>query len=571
MMQPTFTKKLARRVMALAFIISPPNSREWTAAMSAELDHVEGSFTPLSWSIGCLGTALKQLCISILSPGSFGTETEGTMSKFAKISAVALVIASALFLFAPTFQQGLKLTVASWHRSDSAWLSQMAKLGTEAEAKHDAQALAFVAMQLNAGWDDDSKIASKNRAERDKLADEAVQWNADLAWIYYPILARDQYPGWPDARDPNDVGWPARLPNDARWITRLEASDPNNAAVYALAAAFYRPHKLSGLNLKSDRALLADSSQWLSEMNKVFSSQDYNTYVTRKAALDSDIAQRYSLDDPSRVFIGIASYRVQEWFDFNLYAKDFLLQSGEDFEAKGDFARAEQSYWNIFHLAGLMQLRGRSQLESMEGIELQLIAGPKLQSMFEKTHRPSAAYLVAYQTELAERTKADLFSVHRWEDRQAEWRPLEAWIVQLSLLGMAISLALIFLSLARFGIRAVSGRKATAGHRFSALGLAGTALLFASAIAMYFSFAPYAGALRNYFAKPNPENAFPELARFDFLQSLPSAVLGWLEGYTFKIYFWYAIIAAGGTILVWILYRYISRTFRHSAPVQPAN
>lgn len=538
--------------------------------MAAELDYVEGSFKALSWSIGCLGTVLKQLCISILSPGAFRVETEGTMSKFAKISAVVLLVGSALFLFAPTFQQGLKLTAASWHRSDSAWLSQMQKLGAEAKAKHDAQALAFVAMQFNGDWNEDPKVAASNRAERDKFADEAVQWNADLTWIYYPILARDQYPGWSDARDPTDVGWPARLPNDARWIARLEASDPNNSAVYALAAAFYRPHKLNGLNLKSDRVLLPGSSQWLSNMNEVFSSQDYDTYVTRKAALDSDIAQRYGLNDPSRVFIGMASYRVQEWFDFNLYAKDFLLQSGEDFEVKGDFARVEQSYWNIFHLAGLMQLRGCSQLESMEGIELQLIAGPKLEKIFEKTHNPAAAKLVAYQTELAQRTKADLFSAHRQEDRQEEWRPLEAWIVQLSLLGMAISLALIFCYLVLWGIRVVSGRTAAASSRFSTLGLAGTALMFVSAIAMYFSYAPYAGALRNYFAKPGPENAFPELARFDFLQSLPSEVLGWFQSYTFKIDFWYAIIAAGGAILVWILYRYISRTFRHSAPVQPA-
>ena len=570
MMLPALIKKLARRLMALALLMSPPNSHEWAAAMAAELDYVDGSFKALSWSIGCLGTALKQRCISILSPGAFVVETEGAMGKFAKISAVVLLAGSALFLFAPTFQQGLKLTAGSWHRSDSAWLSQMQKLGAEAEAKHDAQALAFVAMQLNGDWDEDPKVAASNRAERDKFADEAVQWNADLTWIYYPILSRDQYPGWPDARDPNDVGWPARLPSDTRWIARLEASDPNNAAVYALEASFYRPHKAFGVNPKLNRMLLASSSQWISDMNKVFSSQDYDTYVTRKAALDSDITQRYGLNDPRRVFIGTASYRVQEWFDFNLYAEDFLLQSGEDSEAKGDFARAEKSYWNIFRLAELMRLRGRSQLESTEGLELQLIAGPKLQNIFEKTHRPSAARLVAYQTELAQRTKADLFSAHRWEDRQAEWRPLEAWIVQLSLLGMVLSFALIFFSLACFGIRAVSGGKVTTNHRFSALGLAGTALLFSSAIAMYFSFAPYARALRNYFAKPNPENAFPELARFDFLQSLPSEVLRWFESYTFKIYFWYAIIAAGGAILVWILYRHISRTFRHSAPVQPA-
>lgn len=550
-MQPALIKNLARRLMALALLISPPNSHEWAAAMSAELDYVDGSFKALSWSIGCLGTALKRRCISILSPGLFGTETEGTMSKFAKVSAVALVVASALFLFAPTFQQGLKLTVASWHQSDSAWIAQMQKLGAKAEENHDAQALAFVAMQLNDDWEN-----ANDRTQRDKLADEAVQWNADLTWIYYPILSRDRAPYPPDA-------------NDARWTARLEAWDPNNACVYAREASFYVPHGVMNLNPQSDRALLANSPHWLRAMDKAFSEPKYDSYISRKTALDLDVSQRYGVNDPARMLPGIAFYPVFEGSNFELYAKDFLLKEGADFEAKGDLARAEQSYSKIAHLGELIQLQGDSDVDSLIGIQLQLIAGPKLQHIYEKTGNASAAKLVAYETALAQRTKADFLRKLSWT-RDAEFRPFEAWTVQLSLLAMAMSLALILCSLAYFLARALLKRKITPSPFFSRVGLGGTALLFASAIAMYFSFEPYAAAFRNYLASRNPAYAFEELARFGLLEDLPSEVIDWFLGRTFRVYFWYTVIAAGGAIVVWIVYRHFSRLFRHSAPVQPA-
>lgn len=47
-MSDAFAKNAARRLIALALLISPAESREWAAAMSAELEHVEGTFDTLS-------------------------------------------------------------------------------------------------------------------------------------------------------------------------------------------------------------------------------------------------------------------------------------------------------------------------------------------------------------------------------------------------------------------------------------------------------------------------------------------------------------------------------------------
>ena len=268
------------------------------------------------------------------------------------------------------------------------------------------------------------------------------------------------------------------------------------------------------------------------------------------------------------MLLGIAFYPVYEGSNFELYAKDFLLRQGADFEAKGDLARAEQSYWKVAHLGELIQLRGDSDIDNMIGVQLQLIAGPSLQDIFEKTGNTSAAKLVAYQTAQAQRTKADFLAKYRWT-KEAEFRPSEAWTVQLSLLGIAISLALILCCVGYFAVRAGWREKATRSPRLSRLGLVGTVLLFASAIAMYFSFAPYAAAFQNYLSGPNPGNAFTELARFRLLQELPSDVIDWFLGRTFRVYFWYTVIALGGAIIAWILYRCIARTFHRSAPVHP--
>ncbi len=231
-------RRTARALVAAAVWISPANMREWAAAMAAESEYVESSFGALAWAAGCFGMALKQLCISIVSPGALASETEGNMGKFAKISAAVLIVASALFLFAPTFRQGVKLTASSWHPSDAAWWAKMRALGLKAEKTHDAKTLAFVAMQLNSDWDVDPKKAVESRTHRDKYADDAVQQDPQLTWIYYPLLNRDH---WPDQLDQSD-------PNDAVWLARLQKWDPNNAVVYLAEASYYRPEHALGWN-----------------------------------------------------------------------------------------------------------------------------------------------------------------------------------------------------------------------------------------------------------------------------------------------------------------------------------
>ncbi|MGB7186784.1 MAG: hypothetical protein WBD21_09375 [Candidatus Acidiferrales bacterium] len=563
-MRNSLAKNAARRLMAFALLISPAESREWAAAMSAELEHVEGSFNALSWAAGCLGTALKQLCLSLFSPRKhvsdssdrqfFAGAAEVTMTKTARTLLIAFAVASLLFLFAPTFRQALRVTAGSWRLSDSAWLASMRSLGAKAEAGHDAQTLAYVAMQLNGNWDNDAGKVAEERTQRDTFADEAVTWDPQLIWIYYSLLARDYRRGQGD-------------PNDARWLARLQEWDPNDGVVYSLEASYHRPEHALGWNSETDRALLANSPEWLESMGKAFSATSYDSYLSRRADLDREVTHRHGLDDPGRLLSGFMEYPMPDLVNFHLYAKYFLLREAADFEAKGDLNHAQEDYEKVARLGGLMQLDGSmDDIETMVGIALQMDADPPFEAMLEKSGNTPAAKLLAFQTDL----QRALVTRLRIRNNYAEFETLRettgAYLLQQSLLGMAISVVLILCC----GLY-LAARRLTRLHRaqgaaaFARMGVAGAILLFASTVAMYFGYSTYATAFRDYLSAPHARDAPSLLYRFAALQELPPSLFDSFQ----RIYLWYTIIALGGAIIAWILFRYIARTFHPHAPVQP--
>ncbi|MGB6485240.1 MAG: hypothetical protein WBE86_17320 [Candidatus Acidiferrales bacterium] len=469
------------------------------------------------------------------------------MSKTAKTFLIAFAVASLLFLFAPTFRQALRVTAGSWRLSDSAWLASMRSLGVKAEASHDAQTLAFVAMQM--------RYDSQNRAQRDKFADEAVQLDPRLTWIYYPLLSADRM------FSPESVN-----PVDEHWLARLQAWDPVNAAVYSLEASYYRPPKALGWNSEADRAILANSPRWLDDMAKAFSASNYDSYVSQKVDLDRAVTQRQGLDAPSQMFRGLMGYGLPDFMNFHLYAEHFLLKAGEDFEAKGDFSHAEENYWKVAHLAQLIQLDGHTDLESLVAFGLESSASARLQALLQKSGNSSAANLLAFQAALAQRTASSI----RAKNSQAnlELGVHGAYVLQFSLLGIALSLLLILSCCAYFASRRLSpfGKTPRWDYLFARTGIVGAVLLFASVVVMYFGYSPYQTAFQNYLAASNPRDAYYSLLRFEVLQELPNGLF-----YSFRgVYFWYTVIVVGGAIVVWILYRYIARTFQRPTPVHPA-
>jgi hypothetical protein len=548
----------ARRLMAFVIRISPSEARDWAAAMSAELDYVESSFHALLWALGCVGIMLKQLCVSLFTagrkePGSLlpvnMPGSEDVMRKFMKVSAIALALGSLLFLLAPTFQQGLRITAKSWNLSESSWDKTLQRLAKTAEANHDGEALAYVAMGI------------PQSTQRDKFADEAVTLDPHLTWIYYQLLSRDLM------YRPDQVS-----PNSARWLSHLEEWDPDNAAVYVLEGARVRPSKLQGWNSYKDQGLIERSPTWLNAMDKAFSATNYNSYLSRCAVLDRDVMMRYNLDEPSQMLTSIMNYRVLPVLEIYLYEKDVLLKAGDAFEEKGDFKHAAENYWKAEHLGELIQLHSDSDLEKMVAADLQLKADPRLEALYDRTGNSSAARLFAYQISALKQAQLRSYFEDRRVIRSLDSQFFNAAVVQIALVVMGASFLLIlcwgFYFAARLLLRATKiGRLSRAA---STAGIVGGIAFFVSNIVMYFGYGPYAEALQTYMAAPKPADARDSLWRFWTLQGMPSELLGSLQDPTHNANLWYAVIFIGCAIIVWILIRNIARTFRHSHPAPAA-
>ena len=555
-MRNGFLRSAAHRLMSFALRICPSEARQWAAAMSAELEYVEGPFRALLWAMGCSGIVLKQLCVSLFTagheePGSFLSEkmpgSEGDMRMSVKLSAAALVLGSLLFLLAPTFQQGLKLTGRSWLITESSWNKSLLRLSKTAEAKHDAEALAYVAMEI------------PQSTLRDKFADEAVAWDSRLTWIYYQLLSRDQM------YSQDQVS-----PNSTRWLSSLEEWDPNNAAVYVLKGAHVQPSQIQGSNSYKDRGLIERSPIWLNAMDEAFSAANYDSYLSRCAVLDRDVMKRYNLVEPSRLLASIMSYRVLPVLEIYLYENDVLLKAGDAFKEKGDFKHAEEKYWKAEHLGELIQLHSNSDLEKMVAANLQLKADPRLEALYERTGNSSAARLFAYQISTLKLAQLLSYEKHRRTTRSLDSLSFNAVVVQIALAVLGVSSLLILCCglyfAARFLLRAVKvGRLNRAASR---MGILGGIAFFLSSIVMYFSYSPYARALQSYMDAPNPADAPDYLMRFWVLQAIPSELLGGIRHPTTN--FWYTVIFTGCATIAWIVIRNIARTIRHHDPAPAA-
>lgn len=565
-MRNSLLRVTARKLMAFALRVCPLENRDWATAMSAEMEYVESPVRALVWAMGCTGVVLRRLCASLFRPkgkeqGGLLSEIspwrEGKMRKFVKVSAAVLALASLLFLLAPTFQQGLKMSARSWlsSLSESSWNKTLQRLAETAEANHDPEALAFVAMRI------------PQSPQRDKFADEAVERDARLTWIYYFLSAHDR------------LYSPGHLsPNWNRWLARLQIWAPDNASVYALEADPYFP---SGVVTYGDgpheQDLLAKSPMWLSTMDKAFSATNYESYMSRRAVLDRDVMQRYKLEDPSRVLLGDMFSAFTTFHNLDVYQHAILLKKGDELAAKGDFKQAEDCFWRAERMAELIQLHGDPQFENRLAMEIQLQADPRLQAAYQKSGDTSVANLLAYR--VASLQQAKLHLEQGRENPYLVWsqdlRLFDATFVQLSLLTMSLSLALIFSCGVYMALRRILRFSSDNRLRsvFTTAGILGGAAFFLSSVGMYFGYAPYAAALQGYMVTSNPVDASESLLRFQGLEAMPSSLLQDANDlYFLNTNFWYGVILAGSAIIFWILISNVLRKFRHGPhmPVAPA-
>ncbi len=190
--------------------------------MLNELNHVEGNWSALLWSLGGAGVLAKHAIVALILPGTHRRTVSTASELFAKerpmrkptlTATASCVVASLLFFLAPVFRQAFAVSLLQWqallHAGEYASeVPGLQEIQRRAEQNHDAEALAFVAVRQ---W---------KAAENARLADEAVRLDPKLVWIYGPVASA--YSSLPQIDD--------------HWVAELKKFDPENALPYFIAA-----------------------------------------------------------------------------------------------------------------------------------------------------------------------------------------------------------------------------------------------------------------------------------------------------------------------------------------------
>src|SRR5258708_654806 len=220
MMPVAYPRRIASLLLRFGIWIAPHDTLDWGHGMLSELNHVQGNWAALLWSLGSAGVLAKHALLSMIFPsrnrptipaGGDLFSKEGPMRKPAIAITAACVIASLLFFVAPVFRQAFGVSLLQWQvifKTDYFRLSpELQSIVKKAEQDHDAEALAFVAFR------------HPQSSEGARLADEAVRLDPNLTWVYALVAVRG-----------------SSLPEIDRWVPALERFDPQNALPHLITA-----------------------------------------------------------------------------------------------------------------------------------------------------------------------------------------------------------------------------------------------------------------------------------------------------------------------------------------------
>jgi hypothetical protein len=216
-----FPRSIAIALLRFAIWIAPHDTLDWGRGMLSELNHVEGNWSALFWSLGSAGVLAKHALVALIFPRanpSIGPSAGDLFSKERPMRKPALaviascVVASLLLFLLPVVRQAFRVSLAQWNhilhvqapftRQSDAVLKDLLR---QAERNHDAEALAFVALRTSG-------------SESARLADEAVRLDPNLTWVY--AAAGTFY-----------------LPSFAAGrVSALEQYDPQNALPHLIVA-----------------------------------------------------------------------------------------------------------------------------------------------------------------------------------------------------------------------------------------------------------------------------------------------------------------------------------------------
>jgi hypothetical protein len=555
-MIPAAPRAVAIALLRFAIWIAPHDTHDWGHAMLNELNHVEGNWSALIWSLGGAGVLAKHAIVALILPGSHRRTVSTASELFAKeipmrkatlTAAATCVVASLLFFAAPVFRQAFRVSLAQWHDvfhvrhsfgypgPDPEWDA----LAKKAEENRDAEALAFVAAR------------HPNESQRARFADEAVHLDPNLTWIYATASTWDSPSSGTDR------------------ISALKQWDPQNALPYLIAA------QKIGVTVTHNKEFplgkVDENPAWGKAMSAAFQSPKLDTYLDRQKQLDHRVLSRYRLDDPFQAtsgegWYGFPSYGV--WY-CSLYAES-LLESGKALESRGDRKLALEKYWEVARFGQMMIDNGGYMFfirRDMKQAYARLAALSQMEG-----NKPEAAFYASLADQLHKADENErILMRNRFKGSDvSHWN---AFLVRLSGLAMLFCAALLLLCVVGVIVRNRSLRSSSLHPSRLTLTLASGAAvgsLLSSAV-LFVSYRPYFELLQRFLNKGDDTQLF-ELSAFLRDTQLP---LGsqfnvgpgswYVASWHAVFYFWFAVTILCALALTVAIFRHYQTRPRASA------
>jgi hypothetical protein len=530
-----YLRRAGRSALECAVRMAPPEVKEWGEAILAELNHIEDSWAAFLWSWGGAAIIAQRTLIAWIFQNRNLTDTglrEGTMRKATSWIAGSCVVAVLLFLLFPVFRQAVGISITPWVRvfqsrdSMTNEDSELQKLAKEAEAKQDAEAMAFVAIKR---WNSDESV---------RLADEAVRLDPNLTWIYSGVA--------PFSRHSKD-----------QWIIKLQKWDPQNAYPRIMAAQlreirYFYEH---GHFLMSDQR----DDQWKSIMASAFQAEKFDDYFSKRIELDRHVAQRYPWLNPLTILGDQRLYWSGYGAGYILAYSKLLVEEGDKLEAAGKDNLAEQNYLSVVRFGQLLRNQERNwhDRETFLAAEIQAKAFEGLKSLADKKNNRTESANYASRIQALKREMNFLkFSPLPWDIYRSN-----ASIVQMSGLFLAFFSIIILVSLLNIiQTLAFSRSFSNLGKSASLIWLSiGSAGLLLSSVALYAGYQRYAHAFDQFVLQGNI-NRIDYFGLYESLHTLPLGLQTSYDHGFLRLYAWYGVTAVLlCTLVIWGLRIFTSR------------
>lgn len=440
-----------------------------------------------------------------------------------RFMSVLFLVLSGSFFAMPQFRQAIEtpLLLRRINSGDFSVvrLAEVQQWKADAEARHDARMLAFVAL-----YTDDVHEATR-------LADLAVARDPAYGWIYYEIFGH---------------GSNRMLPEAAALAKKIQAFDPDNAAGYLIEAEHLRESnpafKTWLTNQKPAMEQRYNQTEWRTAMEKAYAAKKYDSYAIARFDLERHILHERHLDSPIRVALNLASYPIPNLLNIREYANLRVNYQGKNAADAGNAKEALDHYWTVARFGERMQLGSNLLIEQLIANAVQEIAYKPLIEELNKTGETQAAASLQYSSDFLRR-RADFYRGKDILTQSATY----TW--NAILVNVFLGLTLVFAALTLLSISYVNLKRWWRAHKkgtlYGGITIAENyfpILLFIFSTGLYISYYPYARNFQHYMTAAGEMHDLESV--FYNTISLPVVMPRFLQlsvGNPFVPYIWYAL------------------------------